>query len=132
MLFIETKEGLEPSRIEHNIIWADYSQDAPAAVRDNNMKSAFADSLNFSKPPVFLDDQTVLPVFSACFFPKKGYSEIYLGDRRLAPDILINRIVKSGDNWGVVKSNKEATMVVWGAFSAITEITVLPTYTINE
>ena len=93
------------------------------------MKPGFADSLNYSEPPVFMDDQVVLPVFSACFFPKKGYSELYLGDRRLAPDILINRIVKSGDHWGVVKSNNEAAMVVWGKFSAVAEIIVLPTYT---
>ncbi len=127
-LFIETKAGLEPGEIRNNLIWADFTLDAPAKVRRNNLKPQFCDSMNYSKIPEFENDQIQLPVFSVCYFPKKGYSEIYTGGKTLVPDQLVNRIVKAGTAWGVVKSNDEASLVVWGKFTGSTEIDILPTY----
>jgi len=85
-LFIETKAGLRPGEINNNLIWADFTLDAPAKVLHNNLKPQFCDSMNFSEIPEFKNDQISLPVFSVCNFL------MFFGRRRFLSINIISKI----------------------------------------
>ncbi|MFA3782231.1 right-handed parallel beta-helix repeat-containing protein [Melioribacteraceae bacterium 4301-Me] len=130
MLVIETKESLGKSLIKNNIIWADFVLDQTIAdVQNNNLLDADSFNGNQKLTPEFKDDGLLLLVYSAYFVKDKNYSELIVNNNSI-PN-LIGRIVKSDDKWSIVKSYKDNTLQIWGNFSGVTQIQVLPTYTLN-
>lgn len=123
-LFIETKEGLKPGSITDNIIWGKYDQQVKAKVDGNYIR----DGKN--EEPKFLDDGKQLMVISSVTNSKTYITEILTSNSGYPTDKLAGRVVKFGDNWGIVKSNHQNTIEVWGNLMNSSVLSILPTYTI--
>jgi len=131
-LLIETKPDLKEYKVTDNIIWADYNQQVKATVKNNNIKDVPAGSDNYSQVPKFKNDEEILKIASANYSPKKFVTTMILLNKNLQKNELVNRIVKVGNKWSVIRSNDENTITLWGNFSGDISLTVLPTYTIKN
>jgi len=131
-LFIETKEGLKPGIIRDNIIWADFSLHTPASVINNNIKGKFLPNGNYSQTPQFEDDIVELSVLAASFSRLHCTTELLLNKPDVSEGKLVNRIVKAGNKWGVVKTNKNNLLQVWGDVSGELKLLILPTYSLKN
>lgn len=134
MLVIETKEGLGKTVINNNVIWADFTLDETVAeVSDNYMFRLGNLENNKNAFPGLLDDGLQLKVYSANFLKNKNYSELIISaNNQLSQAVVKNRIVKSKDKWGIVKSYDNNVLQVWGDFYGTVSIEVLPTYTLRN
>ncbi|KUG25589.1 hypothetical protein ASZ90_004585 [hydrocarbon metagenome] len=131
MLVIETKEYLDKTIIKDNFIWADFTLDeTEAVIENNNMLDADKYPGNINKPLVLNNDGIELSILSAYYLKDKNHTELITAFD--VKDDLVNRIIKSGDKWSVVKSHKNGVIQIWGNFSAITSLQVLPTYTLKK
>lgn len=131
-LLVETKEGLKPCVVKDNIIWADYKQNVEAEVSNNNMKYQVKDEDNYSKIPKFKNNGLNLTLASSNYFSKKSFTVLMLLNKKFAENELVNRVVKIGERWSVVKSNESNLIELWGNFAGETTITILPTYKIKR
>lgn len=129
-LFIETKEGLEKGIIENNLLWADYDQQVDADVKNNNMLYVVEGNGNYSKTPQFIDDGFEIRSVSTNYKRQNLYTLITTPNLNLKKNQLLNRAVKAGNKWGVIKSNDANTILVWGNFMGDVNFTILPTYTL--
>ena len=132
MLVIETKDYLDKTYIKDNIILADFVLNETIAEIENNiMKEKIIEEDN-SDIPDFVNDEILLTVMSSYYLKSEGISEMVI--QSLGNNIyeLENRIVNSGKNWGVIKSFNHNMLQVWGNFSGITSLNVLPTYTLKK
>lgn len=127
-LFIETKEGLKPGVIQNNILWADVDIQTPVTYRYCNSRSAIEGEGNFSAEPGFKNDQIELHALSTNYAPKSRQTEIYVPQANFKPNVLANRVLKSGNHWGVIHTNDENYIRIWGDFSGAVSYTILPTY----
>ena len=55
-------------------------------------------------------------------------TKIFATSSNFTPNELVNRVIKSGDHWGVIKSNSERLIEVWGDFTGETSFSLLPSY----
>jgi len=127
-LFIETKAGLKPGIIRENIIWANFNLQTPASVINNNIRENFAPINNFSRTPQFKDDGHDLSVLASDYSPLSGYTEVLLNESTMPVDNLLSRIVKAGNQWGVIKMSQPGVLKVWGDVSGELELLILPSY----
>lgn len=130
MLVIETKEGLGKSIIKNNIIWAGFILDETIAELENNQvfyTDEFEGGKELSRQ--LKDDGMTLTVYSANYNKDKNYSELIVSGNS---QNLIGRVVKIGGNWSVVKSFENNVLQLWGNFSAVTQIQILPSYTFMD
>ena len=125
-LFIETKPGLKTSVIRNNLIWANFSLETEAIVTDNNLK--YHRDGNFSAAPDFVDDWIELQAMSSIYHPKQFVTTILISNDKFKKNELANRVVKAGARWGVIKSNDEKNVEIWGDFSGEILFTLLPGY----
>jgi len=125
-LFVETKQGLKPGIIRNNQIWADFNLETEATVANNNLKNPREG--NYSSSPDFKDDWIELHASAAIYHPWQFVTSILVTNGKLAPNELVNRVVKAGDRWGVIKSNSERDVEIWGDFSGEILFTTLPSY----
>lgn len=123
-LFIETKEGLELGSITDNIIWGEYDQQVEANVSGNYVRGEIEQDFNF------VNDGGIHEVVSWTVRPKKKITDIMIADSKYATNELAGRVVKSGSNWGIVKSNEGNTITVWGKLDNSIQLNILPTYTL--
>lgn len=131
MLVIETKEYLDKTIIKDNFIWAYFTvYETEALVENNYMLNADKFPGNINKPLDLNNDGIELRVLSAYYLKDKIHTELIAAFN--VNDDLTNRIIKSGDRWSVVKSHKNGVIQLWGNFSAITSLQVLPTYTLKK
>jgi Right handed beta helix region len=131
-LFIETKQGLQKGVIENNLLWADYDQQVEAEVRNNNMLHVADGQGNYHKAPKFINDGFEITSLSTNYKRRNYSTLVFLGNSKFAENQLVNRVVKSADRWGVIKSNSANTITIWGNFIGEVSFTVLPTYTMIE
>lgn len=130
MLVIETKEGLDKSVIKNNIIWADFVLDETVAeLKNNNM--LYADKFEGNKKtfPGFKDDGTIITVYSANYNKDKNHSDLLVNSEIKN---LTGRVIKADKKWSVIKSFENKVLQVWGNFSAVSEIQILPSYTLKN
>ncbi|MFC2084254.1 hypothetical protein ACFLS9_04280 [Bacteroidota bacterium] len=131
-LFIETKEGLGIGTVKDNLIWADFDLQIEANIINNNMKYIYEGNGNYSKRPVFDNDGFKLDVIASNSIRYKNYSVLSVLNKFFLDNELVNRVVKVGEKWGVVKSNDAESIQVWGDFSAVTELEILPTFSLKN
>jgi hypothetical protein len=127
-LLIETKQGLRPSVIRNNLIWANLSILTEAIVEKNNLKTEFPGVDNYSLEPHFVKDFIELQVFFSNFSRWEYCTVLHTNNLPSTTENLKHRIVKAGNNWSVVKDFEVNSVTVWGDFSGETHLTVLPTY----
>jgi hypothetical protein len=127
-LLIETKNGLGERIVENNLIWAEYNQKVEAEVKKNNMLHPVAG--NYSEIPKFIDDGMEITSLSTNYNWIDFSTQIITSGLNLKNNQLVNRVIRSGDKWSVVKSNTTNTIKVWGEFAGKVCFTILPTYTL--
>ena len=129
-LFIETKEGLENGIIENNLLWADYDLHVEADVKNNNMLNVVEGNGNYSNAPNFIDDEFEIISISTNYKRQDMSTFITTSKLNFKKNQLVNRVVRAGNKWGVVKSNDSNTISIWGNFIGVVNITIMPTYTL--
>ncbi len=125
-LLIETKDGLRPTRFRDNVVLGAFDPEPVAEISGNLLSDGSVRQGNTVGEPVFLDDGLLLRVVAA-----NGSAAHHQSTLRLAkaPGVALeNRVVRSGDRWGVVRSVSGNTLTVWGDLSSAAELSVLPTY----
>jgi len=127
-LFIETKEGLLPGKISNNILWGDVSILTDVPVANCNIRDGYPGENNDSETPRFKNDRLILYGDAVSYGRKIYYTIVYIFNAGLTPGSLKGRVVRAGQKWGVVRSNDENTLTVWGDLSGEIQFTVLPTY----
>jgi hypothetical protein len=125
-LLVETKTGLNPCTIRNNLIWGDLTLETEARVEDNILREQREG--NRSDAPRFRDDWGEIRVFSAAFDARRCVTTLTVAGKKYRGNDLGQRIVKAGERWGVVKSNDEFAIEVWGDLSGCLQVTLLPTY----
>jgi len=123
---VETKKGLNPSVIRNNIIWGDFLITTEADIHDNSIKGGYENNSNIP-PQLIQDGFQVIP--DAVYCPLRSYTTtLFLSNGTFPVNGLVNRVVKAGDKWSVIKSNDEKHVEVWGDFFQRIDFTILPTY----
>ena len=130
-LLIETKEGLEPTRFSNNIVSGSLENDGIAIVTDSLVRDSSADAEasgegNAAGLPEFLEDGKELQVLATSYSASNHQTQVDVA-APLAAD-LTNRVVVSGDDWGVVHSTSGRHLTLWGDLRSATELRLLPTY----
>ncbi len=131
-LFIETKEGLKPGIIKNNIIWGDFNLGTKASVLNNNIRYGYNGEGNLGSPPEFINDWIHINAEAALFDRQKFVTNLFVSTDNFKQNELVNRIIKAGGKWGVIKSNSAKEIEVWGDFSGEIDLTVLPSYQLRQ
>ncbi len=126
----EKTEGLKPSTIKNNRIWGCFELEADAVVIDNFIKDVPEGQPD--KSPEILNDWIGIKA-DAVFYNKRFNKQIFttklfVSEGEYRPDELVNRVIKAGNKWGVVKSNDRQTIEVWGELTGKISFLILPTY----
>jgi len=129
-LFIETKEGLEKGTIQNNILWADYDQEVEADVKNNNMFQLLEGNGNYHKAPEFVSDGFEIVSISTNYKRQNFSTLVTVAGLKFKKNQLLNRVIRAGTKWGVIKSNTANTITIWGDFIGMVNFTVLPTYSL--
>ena len=127
VLFIETKDGLEASRFRGNIVGGAFEFAAPATVEDTLFRDGLSGSGNLKGEAALIDDGLVLAVVSSTYSPATMQTSLRLA-APLTEDGLQNRVVVSGDRWGVVESTAGQVLTLWGDLSGAKRVSMLPSY----
>lgn len=133
MLVSETKDYLDKTIIKNNVIWSDFSLNGTIAeIEDNRMLSSDFSDKNKNEFNGFIDDSFDIDVYSAYYLKSEGYSELIINTTdELLNNQFLHRVVNHNSNWGIVKAYKDNLLQVWGDFSAVTSVKILPTYTLK-
>ncbi|MDW7679117.1 MAG: right-handed parallel beta-helix repeat-containing protein [bacterium] len=127
-LFVETKEGLKPSLIQNNIIWANFDLQLPVKVQYCVLKENHAVEGNIFEFPSIESNWLKIDAISTNYLRSAFLTEMLTGDFDFPENGLANRVFKAGDRWGVIHSNDENSILVWGDFSESISLKILPTY----
>ncbi|UCE07070.1 MAG: right-handed parallel beta-helix repeat-containing protein [bacterium] len=123
-LFIEPKTGMKSSMIKDNLILGDFTLEVEAQVSNNILNVD-------SNDPRFINDWHEIRAAAAQYSRKTNTTNFFVLESNFERIQLVNRIIKIGNRWSVVKSNVQNRVEVWGNFSGEVNITVLPTYQIK-
>lgn len=130
-LFTETKEGLLPGEITNNLIWGDFALDVNPSVSGNKIKGELDATGNQNKAPEFVNDGLSFSAASVNVDKKMIKTEVLIIGESLETNSLVNRVIRSGDNWGVISSNTSKEITIWGNFINCSTFDILPTYTLK-
>ncbi len=131
-LFVETTDDLKPGTINRNFIWGKFNLETAAEVTNNVIRDGYEGEGNKKGAPDFIDDRILFRVLSASM-DRKGYStSLLVTGENLGADELVARVVKSGERWGIIKSNTGNEICIWGDFSGISSFEVVPTYQLRS
>jgi hypothetical protein len=131
-LFIETKEGLKPGKIDQNTIWGDFSAKTEVSISNNNIRDGYPGEGNYSQEPKIENDGFDITAEGLAYQSLKFYTNAFSSQMNFDPGSLIGRVVHSGGKWGVVRSNKKHSLTVWGDLSGELKWTILPTYSLTS
>ncbi|RPJ59354.1 MAG: DUF1565 domain-containing protein [Acidobacteria bacterium] len=123
---VETKEGLGPSKLVNNIIWAPVVIEAPVLVSFCNLMEAREGEGNISRLPELVKDAVSLRVESVTY-----HADLFTTSLTVVgnsdPTHLVGRAVQSQGKWSVVRSVNGDEITVWGDFNGSRELRLLPT-----
>jgi hypothetical protein len=126
----KSSQGLAPSTLKNNRIWGSFDLKTNAIVANNFM---MVDSENYPDKPPDLSNDWLEYKADAVFYGKRMIKQIFTThlvviDGRFTTNELVNRVIKAGDTWGVIKSNDAKTIEVWGDLTGEISFSILPTY----
>ncbi len=131
-LLIETKSDLKGNKVYNNIIWGDMNVDAPSDFANNDLKQSHNGENNFTKDPDFKNDSFQIIPYGTSYDLFKFVTTVFMSGAKYKDNEFKGRIVKAGDKWGVVKSNNNNNIEIWGDLSGSTEITMLPSFNLDK
>ncbi len=118
---VETKEGLGPSKLINNIIWAPLVIEAPVLLNHCNLQEMRDGHGNISRQPELLKDESTLLVESAIYQADQFISSLKIsGGSDLSH--FVGRAVKAGEKWSIVHSAVGQTVTVWGDLNGSREL----------
>ncbi|NWG12228.1 MAG: right-handed parallel beta-helix repeat-containing protein [Acidobacteria bacterium] len=123
LLLIETKAGLQPCVVKDNVIWGDFDVQTEAALSNNRVLSKQEPDFQLVE-----EEGLVLIAVGSCFDRARYTTALYITGAGFRSNELAGRAIKAGDRWGMIRSNERRTVSVWGDFSGLVELTVLPRY----
>lgn len=127
LIFIETKEGLEPSTFRRNIVVGAVEYDTQASVTDSLFLEGFPGEGNLTGAPEFIADSMQIDVFGFRSSAPDRLVTLLVPEDQATPG-LVGRVVQSGPNWGVIRSAGDGAIEIWGSFDSVTSLSVLPTF----
>lgn len=131
-LLIETKADLGKNYVTNNIIWGNMNVDAPSVFSTNDLKFIRSGKDNFSKDPLFKNDGMKIFPIGVSFDNSRYETNLYVSGLNLKPNSLKGRVIYAGKSWGVVKSNDENNIELWGNFSGQLEFYIVQTLTLSS
>lgn len=131
-LFIETKAGLKQGSIENNFIAGEFRLETPARVENNWLRDGYDGGTNnrAGLPKIKTDGSSITAI--SANFNKSEFATDMLLTQSFSKNSLVNRVVRSGDRWGIVRSNDGSHITLWGDLNGISNLTLLPTYTLAQ
>jgi len=121
------QESEYPAKFIKNLIIGDLIEESEVVI-DESVVISSADLSN----EIFISDNIQYSVLDVTFHNDRYVSVVQVANVKLQPNEFKHRIVKSDNRWGVITGNDENTITVWGDFMGISELTIIPTYTINQ
>ena len=120
----EMPEKMAKNLLDQNIFWA------RLLVRNGQerKKKISPSTPRVGKEPCFIDDQQIFAIRSSVYRPKKHSTRIQIARGSQPVNQLANRIVRFEHRWGVVKSNANREVIVWGDVTGDSKMIVLPTF----
>lgn len=131
-ILIETKEGLGKSFVSNNIIWGELNIDAPAEISNNNSRKEITGKDNISKDPLFIKDSFRIEPILTPFNNMNQTTSLLVSNSEYKENELAGRVVKAGNKWSVIKSNKRNSIEVWGDLSGELEVFVLSSFQVDK
>lgn len=128
MLLIDFTAQLAPTLITNNIMWGKLEYAGKTPIVFSNVRGGFPGQGNLSDEPLFVENQKELTVVAAEFDSTEFVTTLDLTESHWDTKILKGRVVETGKHWSVVKCNHANQIVVWGDFSEVDKINLLPTY----
>ena len=110
--------------LDQNIFWARLH------VRKKGTKIP-NDAPRVGQQPHFLDDQKLLTIESSSYDAHQHFTILKIKDGQLAENQLSRRVVRFQHRWGVVKSNSDSQIAVWGDVTGYSKCSVLPTFQLH-
>lgn len=133
-LFIETKEGLEQGVIEDNVIWGDFELTVPVRLSGNLLREEYINSSEDvnKRVPQFENNGDTWQVISATTKKDGVITYLRVSNVELKKGEMIGRVLRSGEKWGVVRSNTKNDLEVWGNLFGAQTVQLLPTYSLQK
>jgi hypothetical protein len=126
-----SSEGLALSVIKENRIWGSFDVKTPV-IRSDNYIRVVSEDQQINEPPQLIDDWLEIKadaVYYGMHIVRQIYTtKIFVCSANFIPNSLVNRVIKSGDLWGIVKSNEKQMIEVWGNLTGEVSFLILPTY----
>jgi len=110
---VETKEGLAPSTLTNDLIWAPVVIEAPVLLSFCNLMEVREGKGNMSRSPELVKDTVSLPVESVTYHAHQFISSLTVGSGAHESQ-LVGRAVQSQGKWSIVRSVVGPTLTVWG------------------
>ncbi len=125
-----SSEGLGVSTIKNNRIWGSFDLQTEAVVEDNFI---FEQTDGRSNQVPDIDREWIQINADAVYYGKNIKKLIFTTQlvvigRKFSPNELVNRAVKAGDSWSVVKSNDAQKIEIWGDLTGEESFLIFPTY----
>jgi hypothetical protein len=112
--------------VKNNIIWGDFKNSTEATVTGNAMKTEVPGNRN-DVPSMVKDGFVLMP--DAVFPHKLGITtELFDSKGSFIENEFVNRVIRAGDRWGIVKSNSKNMIEIWGDLSGEVLFSVMPSY----
>ncbi len=128
-----SSEGLKPSMIRDNRIYGSFDVKTQVVQYDNYIHEERENQL--VEIPQLETDRLHIhadAVYYGAHIVKQIYTtKIFLYSANFNHNELVNRVVKTSDRWGVVKSNDEQMIEVWGDLTGEISFSILPTYQVK-
>ena len=80
--------------------------------------------------PKIKNDWRNYNVVSTTKSKNSALTHFLVSDANYAKNELVNKVVRAGNKWGIVQSNTENDMTIWGNLFGAETIQLLPTYTV--
>ena len=126
------RESEYPARMVKNVIIGDLRNESEVIFNDTEIMNNEVGMIDTFIREIFTDDYLHYEVLDVAFNNERYVSVIRVASMKSEADEFKHRVVRSNEHWGVIKHNDENTITVWGDFSEINELTIIPTYTIRQ
>jgi hypothetical protein len=128
-----SSEGLGVSTIKNNRIWGSFDLQTDAIIEDNFIFNQ-TDGPPIQTPEI--DNEWIQINADAVYYGKNirkliFTTELIVIGGNFSPTELVNRVIKAGDSWSVVKSNDAQKIEIWGDLTGEVSFLILPTYKLN-
>ena len=123
---------MKQGSIENNYITGDFILETPAKVENNwLMQNGVSGKNNKTGLPQIKNDGSRLNAISATYSKTSCTTDIIVTGS-FAKNSLANRVIRTGDKWGIVKSNEGSLITVWSDVNGIVDFNILPTYSLTK